>query len=56
MLPTKRQLALHWWSNLSDAKKDNLFQAYKMLAFTPADNHPQLTGREIEKLWEIYSE
>lgn len=50
MLP-KRQLALSWWNSLADAIKHELFTGYQ--TFTPAKTHEQLTGREIQIIWEV---
>lgn len=45
-MPSKRELAMDWWNNLSWADKGNLMEGELK------HRHPQsLTGREIEMLW-----
>ena len=55
----KRELALKWWRSLPFDSSNNismtsLFKKYftDTNRFTPAQNYTQLTGREIEWMWE----
>ena len=46
-----REQALLWWDNLPETERAEYFNGYTK--FTPADNHSQLTGREIQNIWAV---
>ncbi len=50
-MQTKRQIALDWWNSLAIPIQHELFVGYKQ--FTPAKDHTQLTGREIQNIWAV---
>lgn len=43
--------ALLWWNDLDEDTKEDLFEEYRELNFTPARTRSELTGREIEIIW-----
>lgn len=45
---TPRREAMEWWKTLSTEEKVLYFARYRESNFTPARNHTELTGREIE--------
>ena len=47
-----RQEAMMWWNNLDVLSKEVLFTKYKSENWTPAGTWMQLTGREIQKIYE----
>ena len=48
---TERQWAMHWWNCLDNDVKMEMFTQYKEHTFTPAIVPSDLTGREIEKIY-----
>lgn len=43
--------ALLWWADLYECAKEDLFEEYRGFNFTPAQDHLELTGREIETIY-----
>jgi len=46
-----RTKALVWWNNLTDEEKQKFFNGYTF--YTPATDHTQLTGREVQNIWAV---
>lgn len=46
-----RRRALKWWNNLTNEEKTNFFNGYSL--YTPAKDHTQLTGREVQRIWAV---
>jgi len=46
-----RAIAIKWWNDLNIADKCFFFQEYK--PYSPAGSHLDLTGREIQNIWEV---
>ena len=51
MEKTNRELALEWWASFNEPDKVEEFMEYKFSNFTPANNYTELTGREIESIY-----
>lgn len=49
---TNRSKALAWWLLLGDIQKLSHWKWYKSVKFTPSHIPSELTGREIEYIWE----
>ena len=47
----ERYCAMNWWGKLSKEKKAEFFMGYAK--FTPANNHDEMTGREIQNIWAV---
>lgn len=54
MVSENRQKALQWWSLLTEEEKQQFFNSYQ--PYTPAKNHTQLTGSEIQNIWAAQNE
>ncbi len=51
MISENRRRALKWWNNLTNEEKTNFFNGYSL--YTPAKDHTQLTGREVQRIWAV---
>ena len=51
-METNRINAINWWNNLSQERRNSYFLEYSGSKFTPATKESELTGREIQIIWE----
>jgi hypothetical protein len=51
----QRENAIAWWNSLPNQEQGKYWFIYRDAYFTPSTNPSQLTGREIEIIWNRYS-
>jgi hypothetical protein len=47
-----RQKALEWWKSLDSSVQLEYWREYLLYTFTPSGSPDQLTGSEIQNIWE----
>jgi hypothetical protein len=47
-----REKALEWWKSLDSSIQLQYWREYQNYTFTPSGSPEQLTGREIQNIWE----
>lgn len=52
MEKTNREKALLWWSILNHEIKTKFYNSFHKIRFTPANNYTELTGSEIEYIFD----
>ncbi len=50
-IPSLREQAIQWWGGLQESTKQIFFMGYR--SFTPAREHGELTGSEIQNIWAV---